>query len=86
LGKVVNGHRRLAHPQVLRKEPFVQKTAGRGRGKFMGFRAEEFGPVPRKFAEGDAFSHFSLWRDLLSGLSLRNTGEKFHRAAETLRA
>jgi len=36
-------HSLLAHPRVLRKEPFVQKTAGRGRGKLMGFRVEEFG-------------------------------------------
>jgi hypothetical protein len=33
----------LAHPQFLRKEPLAQKTAGRGNGKFMGFRVEEFG-------------------------------------------
>jgi hypothetical protein len=34
---------RFADPQFLRKEPFAQKTVGRGRGKLMGFRVEEFG-------------------------------------------
>jgi hypothetical protein len=27
----------------LRKEPFAQKTAGRRRGKLVGFRVKEFG-------------------------------------------
>jgi len=42
-GDYVKGNRELAHPQFLRKDPFAQKTPGRGRGKLMGFRVEEFG-------------------------------------------
>jgi len=44
------------------------------------------GPAPGKFVGKDGLVPFSTWRDLLSGLSPRNIGEKFHGTIRTRRA
>jgi hypothetical protein len=40
----VNTPKYLAHPRFLRKELSAQKTAGRGRGKLMGWRHSDHHP------------------------------------------